>query len=580
MYVAVSPLSILVFTSLAREMDTDLPTSVQQATETKLLQSLPLHNRTRLLTFPLSACLLPLREEPAIQHSDAPDDIVASLGVWAGFSTSIQDLAQSLPAAYRRGLVRLPQAVVKPLHQLTNQNSQKWVDLVEALVSWCLVDELLRCEGIDDGEFAIDYQAKFKPSAKLTQWVTCLAEWPSVLLSTIRSQDRHHIETALPSLPAGTQLSTEQKALWQDLQAACSWHRRGHQRYWEKLLHLIEGVAWQLRWMRRTRGDPEAYGRQLQMFAVNNGMTNASKYAPIARADLCVYRPFDLARVDGILLAIHSGKSSFKPLLVGDKTAFRRVDTSNGYGGSPHLSSPNRKSEERTSQTHSRSELSKGGCIRMTTGRLLVKAQIDKVKDEGPDETLKAQLMETIRKWFETYRTVFLLCPRKIVLSDDEVSEDVKKLVTYWREMFMEGWGGDGIGLKFVCGRTSSERLVRASFFGHDLLRMILQMYIKAQPRSSPPRLSEYLSRANVRAEVLETMLECVTGGGRAQDILDDPQLLQSLQSFLKSPDDHVFRVPVDLEGEPSLKPSMSSLREMRQSLHRNFQSQSMHPSS
>ncbi|KAK0483888.1 hypothetical protein IW261DRAFT_1561674 [Armillaria novae-zelandiae] len=247
---------------------------MQQATETKLLQSLPLHNLTRLLTFPLSACLLPLGEEPAIQHSNAPDDIVVSPGVWAGFSTSIQDLAQSLPAAYHRGLVRLPQAVVKPLHQLTNQDSQKRVDLVEALVSWHLVDELLRCEGIDDGEFAVDYQAKFKPSAKLTQWVARLAEWPSVLLSAIRSQDRRRVETALPSLPAGTQLSTEQKALWQDLQAACSWHCHGHQSYWEKLLHLIEGVAWQLRWMRRTRGDPEAYGRQLQMFTVNNGMTD------------------------------------------------------------------------------------------------------------------------------------------------------------------------------------------------------------------------------------------------------------------------------------------------------------------
>ncbi|KAK0476038.1 hypothetical protein IW261DRAFT_1642878 [Armillaria novae-zelandiae] len=173
-------------------------------------------------------------------------------------------------------------------------------------------------------------------------------------------------------------------------------------------------------------------------------------------------------RVDGILLAIHSGKSSFKPLLVGDKTAFRcnhphwftklllmqilGADMSSSYGGSPHLSSPNRKSEECTLQTHSRSELSKepiktpwGGDLRTR-----VKAQIDKVKDEGPDETLKAQLMETIRKWFETYRTVFSLCPRKIILSDDKVSEDVKKLVTYWREMFMEGWGGDGIGPKFI----------------------------------------------------------------------------------------------------------------------------------
>lgn len=80
-----------------------------------------------------------------------------------------QDLAQSLPAAYRRGLVRLPDVVVKPIHQLTHMDSQKRVDLVEALVSWRLLDELIRCEGIDDGEFTVDYKATFKPSVKLMQ---------------------------------------------------------------------------------------------------------------------------------------------------------------------------------------------------------------------------------------------------------------------------------------------------------------------------------------------------------------------------------------------------------------------------
>ncbi|KAK0471613.1 rho GTPase activating protein 22 [Armillaria novae-zelandiae] len=607
---------------------------------------------------------------------------------------------------------------------------------------------------------------------------------------------------------------------------------------------------------------------------------------------------------DGLTLAPKTSEAYFGALFGSDdrphwltKLLLMQIlgaDTSSGYVGSPHLSSPNRKSEERTSRTHSRSELisvwvrvaeicrangdactweaikaavccapvarlekvwkrveasavaaveawvypdDDGAFIGVqepiTTPwggdlRTRVKAQIDKVKDEGPDETLKAQSMETIRKWFETYRTAFSLCPRKIVLSDDEVSEDVKKLVTYWREMFMEGGGGGGIGLKFaridqfmslslaaeprrkglfephfwsrppsnyppnvsllplvfpeplptVClvdrslalrgrldsdaatdihavravdgrirqeerrmppfdptagvlaslslggtiipvhngdlllvvqggndsvpssrrssrapsrppsssitdlseklpGRTPSIRvkpgssqvldrkssmarrsslpalsnrptyvtsepstdrplraLVQAGTLNNlvDILvhglknicvsvaddngemslregtrelvvdrkefskvwwnvfrsfvtplvffELLRKMYIKAQPRSSPPRLSEYLSKANVRAEVLETMLEWVTGGGGAQDILDDPQLLQSLQSFLKSPDDHVFRVPADLEREPSLKQSMSSLREMRQSLRRNFRSQSMRPSS
>ncbi|PBK80887.1 hypothetical protein ARMGADRAFT_1146905, partial [Armillaria gallica] len=268
-----SHLSVLVFPAM-EEMDTDLPTSVQQAAEMKLLQSLPLHNRTRLMRFPLTACLSHSGDEPAIQHSDLPKDIVAVPGVWAGFSTCIQDLAQSLPAAYRRGLVRLPEVVMKPIHQLAHMDSQKRVDLVKALVSWHLVDELLRCEGIDDGEFTVDYKATFKPSVKLTQWVGRLADWPSVLLSALGSQESSRIETGLPSLPEGTQLSTEQKDLWQDLLAACSWNRRGHMSYWQKLLHLIEGVAWQLRWMRRTRGDPEGYGSKLQMFTVDHGMTD------------------------------------------------------------------------------------------------------------------------------------------------------------------------------------------------------------------------------------------------------------------------------------------------------------------
>ncbi len=58
------------------EMDTDLPTSVQQAAETKLLQSLLLHNRTRLMRFPLTVCLSHLGDEPAVQHSDSLKDIV------------------------------------------------------------------------------------------------------------------------------------------------------------------------------------------------------------------------------------------------------------------------------------------------------------------------------------------------------------------------------------------------------------------------------------------------------------------------------------------------------------------------
>ncbi|KAK0185088.1 hypothetical protein F5146DRAFT_1228388 [Armillaria mellea] len=151
--------------------------------------------------------------------------------------------------------------------------SQKHVELVEALVYWCLVDELMWFEGINEGQFFMDYDVMFKPTVKLMQWIAHLKDWPSVLLGALQSQESSCSHVSLPCLPKGTTLLAEQKELWQDLLAACSWTCCGHLSYWQKVLHLIEGVAWQLRWMHHTWGNPEAYGNKLQMFAIEMGMS-------------------------------------------------------------------------------------------------------------------------------------------------------------------------------------------------------------------------------------------------------------------------------------------------------------------
>ncbi|KAK0237589.1 hypothetical protein EDD85DRAFT_951777 [Armillaria nabsnona] len=182
----------------------------------------------------------------------------------------IEDLADSLPAYYRHGLLRLPKAVPKPVHHLLHMDSQKRVELVEVLILWHLVDELMRCEGIDDGEFKVDYSVNFKPTQTLTKWVAQLADWPALLQNAYRSRESTQEKADLPALTT-TDLSAEQRELWKDLQAAWSWNRKGHVSYWHKLLQLIEGVAWQLHWMRRTRGDPQAYGEKLQAFALEHG---------------------------------------------------------------------------------------------------------------------------------------------------------------------------------------------------------------------------------------------------------------------------------------------------------------------
>ncbi|KAJ6454183.1 rho GTPase activating protein 22 [Mycena sanguinolenta] len=67
----------------------------------------------------------------------------------------------------------------------------------------------------------------------------------------------------------------------------------------------------------------------------------------------------------------------------------------------------------------------------------------------GAEEALLVAPMQRALDLFEGFRKQFLLCPRQVSLAEDEVSEEVKLLVNYWREKFAEG-GAGGIAAKFV----------------------------------------------------------------------------------------------------------------------------------
>ncbi|KAJ7658894.1 hypothetical protein B0H17DRAFT_1213103 [Mycena rosella] len=54
-------------------------------------------------------------------------------------------------------------------------------------------------------------------------------------------------------------------------------------------------------------------------------------------------------------------------------------------------------------------------------------------------QRLKDEPMERALDLFEGFRKQFLLCPRHVSLAEDEVGEDVKLMVNYWREKFAEG---------------------------------------------------------------------------------------------------------------------------------------------
>jgi GTPase-activating protein BEM2 len=66
------------------------------------------------------------------------------------------------------------------------------------------------------------------------------------------------------------------------------------------------------------------------------------------------------------------------------------------------------------------------------------------------DETFNLEALEKVRVMFEGFRTRFLLCPRKVVLGDEDTTEDVRKLFVYWRDMYECGGSqGGGLGAKF-----------------------------------------------------------------------------------------------------------------------------------
>ncbi|KAJ7746979.1 hypothetical protein B0H16DRAFT_1888907 [Mycena metata] len=68
----------------------------------------------------------------------------------------------------------------------------------------------------------------------------------------------------------------------------------------------------------------------------------------------------------------------------------------------------------------------------------------------GAEETLLVAPMERALDMFEGFRKQFLLCPRRVSLAEDEVGEDVKLMVNYWKEKLAEGSASGGIAAKFV----------------------------------------------------------------------------------------------------------------------------------
>ena len=87
-----------------------------------------------------------------------------------------------------------------------------------------------------------------------------------------------------------------------------------------------------------------------------------------------------------------------------------------------------------------------GGDVKDRVNQELVQARTEK---EAGDPMVRMDGVASARRLFDAFRTAFSLCPRKTQVSENEVGDDMRRMVGFWRDMAAEGGGTSGMAIKF-----------------------------------------------------------------------------------------------------------------------------------
>ncbi|EAU92027.2 rho GTPase activating protein 22 [Coprinopsis cinerea okayama7 len=76
-------------------------------------------------------------------------------------------------------------------------------------------------------------------------------------------------------------------------------------------------------------------------------------------------------------------------------------------------------------------------------------AELGKAKgDSGADQMMTVSAFHSTKALFEKFRAAFVLCPRNIVVPEEEVNDDVRRMVSFWKDV-AEGGRTSGLAIKF-----------------------------------------------------------------------------------------------------------------------------------
>ena len=86
--------------------------------------------------------------------------------------------------------------------------------------------------------------------------------------------------------------------------------------------------------------------------------------------------------------------------------------------------------------------------------------ELSQARGEEGSTMIQMEGLGKAKTSFESFRSSFLLCPRRIQVSEHEISDDVRRMVVFWREMAAEGGGTGSTAVKFQrCVMPPSYRL-------------------------------------------------------------------------------------------------------------------------
>jgi hypothetical protein len=75
--------------------------------------------------------------------------------------------------------------------------------------------------------------------------------------------------------------------------------------------------------------------------------------------------------------------------------------------------------------------------------------ELGKARGDSGDSMINTACIVKARSMFDRFRTSFLLCPRKSHVTENEISEDARRLAAFWRDLAADGGGISSMAVKF-----------------------------------------------------------------------------------------------------------------------------------